>query len=243
MNKLLGVNIDHVATLRQARGVNYPDPLEAAEVAVKSGADKITFHLREDRRHIQDLDVHRLKHSINAPLNFECAATDEIIEIVTTIKPDRCMIVPEKREELSTEGGLDVIKWSEKLAIYIDKLHTADIAISLFIDANNDHIEAAHKMGVKFIELHTGHYCHSVSEVDIENELSRLKDATQFALAKDIEVSAGHGLTIFNLARLVDEIPDIVEYNIGHSIVARSVFIGFENAVKEVKDILTRRTT
>ena len=233
----LGVNIDHVATLRQARHTSYPDPLEAVKLAIKGGADQITIHLREDRRHIQDHDLNRLKDSIEIPLNLEMAAVDEITTIACALKPATATLVPERREELTTEGGLKVIG-NASLPPVIERLKNAGIQVRLFIDPIVTEVEASKKLGVDTVELHTGTYCDVTSDGDIAVELARLKEAANIADQLKLKVAAGHGLHYENVVAILREIPMIVEYNIGHSIVARSVFVGMEQAVGEMKSIL-----
>lgn len=231
----LGVNIDHVATLRQVRGnVKYPDPISAALIAVRSGADQVTVHLREDRRHIQDSDLFALRSVIKSDLNLELAAVDEIVGIACKARPDVCTFVPERRQELTTEGGLEVIKNFDILSGYIRKLKDKSIIVSMFIDADILQVEASKEAGADAIELHTGRYCESRSE----EELIRLKDAAKRAKDIGLHVAAGHGLNYDNVALVVASIPEIVEYNIGHSIIARAVFVGLETAVKEMKALI-----
>lgn len=235
--KSLGVNIDHVATLRQARKTIYPDPVEAAHLAIKGGADQITVHLREDRRHIQDGDLGRLKESIRVPLNLEMAAVDEVVEIACSLKPATATLVPERREELTTEGGLEV-SGNRNLTPVIDKLKEAGIRVSLFINPDVGEVKASRDVGADVVELHTGTYCNSSSDADIARELARLVEAANAAQQLDMKVAAGHGLQYENIKAVLREIPAIVEYNIGHSIVSRAIFVGMEKAVHEMKTIL-----
>ncbi len=233
----LGVNIDHVATLRQARGVNYPDPVQAALSVIAGGAYGITLHLREDRRHIQDRDLHLLKESCTVPINLEMAATDEMLHIVENVRPEYCCLVPEKREELTTEGGLDVVGQESRLKEVCQRLRVADIKVSLFIEASTAQIEAAKRCGAPVIELHTGHYANAETADDRERELQRLASATTFAKAQGLMVNAGHGLHYNNVAPIA-AIPEINELNIGHSIIAEAVFVGMENAVRRMKELM-----
>ncbi|MBI4211606.1 MAG: pyridoxine 5'-phosphate synthase [Deltaproteobacteria bacterium] len=237
MTARLGVNIDHVATIRELRHTAYPDILEAAIEAKRGGADQITIHLREDRRHIQDADLDRLKAWSGLPLNLEMAATDEMVRIAVEARPERCTIVPERREELTTEGGLDVVKQYRELEPLIKRLGRAGIDVSLFIDPETSHIAAAHALGITFIELHTGQYSDAPSQ-EMAAELNKLQQATKRGLHLGMQVAAGHGLHLGNVPEIVLAIPEIVEYNIGHSIVSRAVIVGLRAAVAEVKDIL-----
>lgn len=236
---LLGVNIDHVATLRQARLTSYPDPVEAALLAEKAGADSITLHLREDRRHIQDDDVFRLKSVMQTAMNLEMAVTDEMVSIAEKVKPEYCCLVPEKRQELTTEGGLDVADNKKTISRTIQKLHDAGIRVSLFIDADERQILAAAEVGAKVIEIHTGHYANAINQSEIQLQLQRIIKSTELASTNGLQVNAGHGLTIDNVSGIA-AIDDIVELNIGHSIIARSVFLGIESAVKEIKTIMLK---
>jgi len=234
----LGVNIDHVATVRQARGVAYPDPIQAALLAISAGADGITLHLREDRRHIQDRDLHVLKERCTVPINLEMAATAEMIRIAETVRPEHCCLVPEKREELTTEGGLDVVGQESQLTEACRQLGTAGIEVSLFIDPDLQQIEAAKRCGAPVIELHTGHYADAITEDLQEQELQRIKEATTFAKTQGLIVNAGHGLHYKNV-QAIAAIPRINELNIGHSIIAQAVFEGLENAVRRMKDLIS----
>ena len=229
----LGVNVDHVATLRQARKALKPSPLEAAILALKAGADGITAHLREDRRHIQDHDMLELSKKAQ-PLNMEMALTEEMIKIATRLKPKNCCLVPEKREELTTEGGLDVISSSEKIKDAIILLKKAGITVSIFIDPDHEQIECAADTGAPFIELHTGKYANAKGS-SRKAELKRLCSAAKFANSLGLQVNAGHGIDYDNIDGIL-EIPHLVELNIGHSIVALSVFCGIEKAVKLMKN-------
>ena len=230
----LGVNVDHVATLRQARGVDYPDPVEAALLAETAGADSITVHLREDRRHIQPHDVSRLREILDVPLNLEMAATADMVAFALEIKPPKCCLVPERREELTTEGGLDVVGQVTALAGRCGQLADAGIEVSLFIDPDADQISAASTLNVPVVELHTGRYAEAA---DRARELQSLRAAAELAGRAGIQVNAGHGLTVDNVAA-VAQIPELVELNIGHAIVARALFLGFEGAVREMRETL-----
>ncbi|MEZ8695298.1 pyridoxine 5'-phosphate synthase [Vibrio splendidus] len=234
---LLGVNIDHIATLRNTRGTQYPDPVHAAEIAERAGADGITIHLREDRRHIRDRDVRILRETIQTRMNLEMAVTEEMVEIALNIKPEFACFVPEKREELTTEGGLDVKGQLKKVKAATQKLCEAGINVSLFIDADREQIAAAKECGAPFIELHTGHYADAKTEQDQQNELKRIASAASYAVELGITVNAGHGLTYHNVASIA-ALPDIYELNIGHSIIGRAVFDGLSKAVAEMKEVI-----
>lgn len=234
----LGVNIDHVATLRQARGTNYPDPIEAARLAIVGGADQITIHLREDRRHIQDSDVERIKSEIDKPLNLEMAASDEIVAIACRLSPDTATLVPERREELTTEGGLDVAAQLFHLRDVVQRLTDAGISVSMFIDPEFSQIDASLSLGVHAVELHTGAFCDAKGDVDASRELNRLRIAAGYAKKSSLRLCAGHGLNYDNIHAVIRALPEVVEYNIGHSIIARAVFVGLEEAVSEMKRLL-----
>ena len=234
----LGVNIDHVATLRQARRTPYPDPVTAAGLAELAGADQITAHLREDRRHIQDRDLRLLKQTVQTKLNLEMAATPEILNIALDVKPDTATIVPERREELTTEGGLDAQHHRDHLKKYVQNLRDGDIQVSLFIDPDLDQVRAAHRLDAMAVELHTGKFCEARGEVDRRAELQRIIDAARAASKLGLRVAAGHGLNYNNLTELV-RIDEIEEYNIGHSIIARAVLTGLDAAVREMLGLLT----
>jgi pyridoxine 5-phosphate synthase len=227
----LGVNIDHVATLRQARLTRYPDPLYAAMEAETAGADAITLHLREDRRHIQERDVELLKQTSQIRMNLEMAATEEMIRYAIGMKPEDCCLVPEKREELTTEGGLDVAAQQQSITRACGQLADAGIRVSLFIDASSEQLQAAVETGAPCVELHTGHYADAA---DSKTELTRIADAVQLGLDLGLQVNAGHGLDYHNVQEIA-AIPGISELNIGHAIVARAVFVGFREAVVEMK--------
>jgi pyridoxine 5-phosphate synthase len=235
--RLLGVNIDHVATIRQARGTRYPEPVQAALLAEQAGADAITLHLREDRRHIQDRDVEILIDTIQTRMNLEMAATDEMLRIARIIRPSDCCLVPERREELTTEGGLDVLSQQPMLRDYCAALAEAGVRVSLFIDADHRQINAAAAVGAPVIEIHTGHYADATGEGQIEREFKRIVDAVEFGLRNDLQVNVGHGLDYHNVRRIA-AIDGVSELNIGHSIVARALFTGFEEAVATMKRLI-----
>jgi pyridoxine 5-phosphate synthase len=237
MRVRLHVNVDHVATLRQARGTDYPDPVEAAVLCEHAGADGITVHLREDRRHIQDRDVALLRRTVKTLLNLEMAATDEMVEIAVETRPDVVTLVPERREERTTEGGLDVAGQRERLAAVKARLDEAGVALSLFIDPEEAQVRAAAALGVHAIELHTGDYCHAAREDARRAELRRLAEAANVARehAPTLRVAAGHGLTRRNVAALVERVPSLVELNIGHALVSDAVFFGLEEAVERFR--------
>lgn len=234
---LLGVNIDHVATIREARKGIEPDPIHAAVLAELAGADQITVHLREDRRHISDRDVLLLRQTIKTKLNLEMAVVREIIDIAKQIKPDSVTLVPEKREEITTEGGLDVKNNFDGVSAAINELQSAGIPVSLFIDPDLDQVEWAYKSGVKQVEFHTGQYANARSEAERTQELARLSEAARVASNLGITVKAGHGLNYQNV-QAVAAIPSIVELNIGHSIVSRAVLTGLNEAVSTMKHLM-----
>jgi len=233
-NILLGVNIDHIATLRNARGTRYPDPVHAAEVAERAGADGITVHLREDRRHINDRDVRILKETIQTRMNLEMAVTDEMVSIALDTKPEFVCLVPEKREELTTEGGLDVAGQLEKIKVATQKLTDAGIKVSLFIDADRAQIDATLACGAPFVELHTGHYADAETEEAQQAELEKIASAATYAHGLGIKVNAGHGLTYHNV-KPIAALPELYELNIGHSIIGRAAFDGLNKAVADMK--------
>jgi pyridoxine 5-phosphate synthase len=235
----LGVNVDHVATLRQSRRTTYPDPIAAAILAELAGADQITIHLREDRRHIQERDLQIMRRTVTTRLNLEMAATQEMVKIAYEVKPDVVTLVPERREELTTEGGLDVVAGRDAVRRIVKTLHDADIKVSLFIDPDLDQVKAAHRAEAEVIELHTGRYCDARLAADRRRELSRILDACKAATKLGLEVAAGHGLNYQNV-NPVAAITEIEELNIGHAIVARAVLVGFERAVREMKALLDR---
>jgi pyridoxine 5-phosphate synthase len=228
----LHVNIDHVATLRQARGERYPDPIPAAGICEMAGASGITMHLREDRRHIVDRDLEIMRRVVTTVLNLEMAATDEMVGIARVRKPDICTIVPEKREERTTEGGLAVASDLHHIRDVTDALHEAGIRVSLFINADIEEIEASKTVGADTVELHTGEYCH-IKPVEAAKELSKIVTSAKAASDMGIEVAAGHGLHYHNV-RAISEIPEIVELNIGHAIISRAVFVGLDAAVRQM---------
>jgi pyridoxine 5-phosphate synthase len=232
----LGVNIDHVATIRQARRTYEPDPVLAAGLAELGGADTITVHLREDRRHIQDRDVRILKDTVHVKLNFELSCAPEIVDICCQTMPAQATLVPERREEVTTEGGLNLLSNSSIVRAAIDKLNEHGIEVSLFIDPDREQIEKAHALGVKAIELHTGKYA-LTKNAEQRFELDRLSNAGLLATDLGLRLHAGHGLTYQNVIP-VAQIPHMHELNIGHSIVSRAVFVGFQTAVKEMKDLI-----
>jgi len=232
----LGVNVDHIATLRQARGTTYPDPMQAADIARKAGADGITVHLREDRRHIQEHDVYSIKGNIALPLNLEIAATNEMVKIAKTVLPYECMLVPEKREELTTEGGLNVGSQIPELKDVVVQLQESGILVSLFVDADPKQIEASRETGAQVVELHTGTYA-DCDESQREKELSRIKKGAAMAHNIGLQVNAGHGLHYQN-TQAIAAIPEIVCLNIGHAIVSRAALAGFYEAVFSMKQLM-----
>ncbi|KZN47962.1 pyridoxine 5'-phosphate synthase [Pseudoalteromonas luteoviolacea] len=234
---LLGVNVDHIATLRQARGTSYPDPAHAAAVAEHAGADGITIHLREDRRHIQDRDVYVMAKTIQTRMNLEIAVTDEMLDIACEVKPEYVCLVPEKREELTTEGGLDVIGNQQKVADAVEKLAEAGIKVSLFIDADKAQIDAAKATGAPYIEIHTGAYADAHSDSEQKAELERIREGVQYAYGLGIVVNAGHGLHYHNI-KPIAEMTEIYELNIGHAIIARAAIDGLEKAVRDMKRLM-----
>lgn len=233
----LGVNIDHVATVRQARRIDEPDPAYAVALAELGGADGITIHLREDRRHIQDRDLYVIKSVAKTRLNLEMACVGEIIDIAIDAKPDMCTLVPERREEITTEGGLDVKNNFDLVKETVAKLSKNNIEVSIFIDPDEEQIDEAFKTGARIIELHTGRYANAKG-VEREKELDRLKEAAAFAQSKKMLVSAGHGLNYINVYDIV-KIKGLYEVNIGHSIIARSIFVGLTEAVRQMKNIIS----
>lgn len=234
---LLGVNVDHIATLRQARGTTYPDPVHAASVAEHAGADGITIHLREDRRHIQDRDVYVMKDTLQTRMNLEMAVTDEMLDIACEVKPVFCCLVPEKREELTTEGGLDVAGQLEKITAATKRLADENILVSLFIDAETDQIDAAKAAGAPYIEIHTGQYAEAESEEAQAEELERLTKGIEYAASIGLKVNAGHGLHYHNV-KPIAAIPEIIELNIGHAIIARAAIDGLEKATRDMKRLM-----
>lgn len=234
---LLGVNIDHIATLRQARGTRYPEPIQAALIAEQAGADGITAHLREDRRHIQDRDIDLLQQMLHSRLNLEMAVTDAMIAIAGQLKPAACCLVPEKREELTTEGGLDVAGSLTKIREACAELAASDIEVSLFIDPDFKQIDAALQAGAPVIELHTGRYADAESKQLQMQELNRIRAAAAYAHQLGLQVNAGHGLTFHNV-QAICQISEIRELNIGHSIIAQALFSGLEQSVRDMKQIM-----
>ena len=234
---LLGVNIDHVATIRQARGTRYPDPIQAAILAEQAGGDSITLHLREDRRHIQERDVEMLKGILLTRMNLEMAVTEEMLRIAETVQPQDCCLVPERREELTTEGGLNVAGQMDRITEACNRLADAGVKVSLFIDADAEQIEAAAKCGAPAIEIHTGHYADAASLLDQAAELKKIIESVNLGVELGLQVNAGHGLSYQNV-KPIAAIPAIKELNIGHAIVARALFSGFSDAVRDMKCLM-----
>lgn len=233
----LGVNIDHIATLRNARGTSYPDPVHAAAVAEHAGASGITIHLREDRRHIKDRDVYTLAKTLQTRMNLEMAVTEEMIQIATDVKPPFVCLVPEKREELTTEGGLDVKGQFDKVKDACDRLAAIGSKVSLFIDADKSQIQAAADCGAPFIEIHTGHYADAETDEEQADELVRIAEGVEFAASIGLVVNAGHGLHYHNV-KPIAAIKDIYELNIGHAIIARASIDGLDKAVRDMKTLM-----
>jgi pyridoxine 5-phosphate synthase len=233
----LGVNIDHVATLRQSRGTRYPEPIQAALAAEQAGADSITLHLREDRRHIQDRDVEMLIGILQTRMNLEMAVTEEMLAIAERIKPADCCLVPERREELTTEGGLDVVGQKDRIMEACERLAKAGVRVSLFIDAEPEQVTAAAECGAPVIELHTGHYADASSNNEQQKELNRIAQAVELGLESRLQVNAGHGLHYHNV-QAIAAMPGVRELNIGHAIIARSIFTGLPEAVAEMKRLM-----
>lgn len=229
----LGVNIDHVATLRNARGGVHPDPLVAARIAWEAGADGITLHLREDRRHIRDADAHRIKQGVSLPLNFEMSATEEMLAFALTLRPHACCLVPEKREELTTEGGLDVLAHHERLHGYIARLKASGARISLFVAPDKAQLKAARDVGADIVELHTGHYCELAASARAP-ELASLREAARYAHGLGLECHAGHGLS-YETVGAVAAIPEIVELNIGHFLIGQALYEGLYTAIRTMR--------
>lgn len=238
MTIYLGVNIDHIATLRQARGTRYPDPIQAAIEAEQAGADSITLHLREDRRHIQERDVAMLADILQTKMNLEMAVTDEMLAMAEKYRPSDCCLVPEKREELTTEGGLEIAGQIAKMKDACQRMAAANVTVSLFIDPDKKQIDASLECGAPVIELHTGRYADAETVEEAEKELKIIVDAAEYAHKLGLQVNAGHGLHYHNVSKIA-AIPSLVELNIGHAIVARSVFTGFQSAVREMKQLMT----
>ena len=233
----LGVNIDHVATLRQARGTVYPDPVQAAIEAEQAGADAITMHLREDRRHIQERDVELVQQVKQTRLNLEMAVTDGMLDFATRVRPEDCCLVPERREELTTEGGLDVVGQEQKVTDAVKRLGAAGVRVSLFIDAEAMQVEAAARTGAPVIEIHTGHFADAKTWKAAQQELARIQLGIRKGLELGLQINAGHGLHYHNVQDIA-AIPGVQELNIGHAIVARALFTGFQEAVREMKSLM-----
>jgi len=233
----LGINIDHVATLRNARGTTYPDPIQAALLAEHAGADLITLHLREDRRHIKDADVRAIRPQLMTRMNLEAAITTEMIDFACEIKPQDVCLVPEHRAEITTEGGLDVVRYFSQVQTAVRQLQAQGIRVSLFIDAVKEQIQAASESGATVIEIHTGRYADAVNATDQQAELARIKHGVLLGKQRGLRVNAGHGLHYTNV-QAIAAIPEINELNIGHAIVAQAVFAGWEKAVREMKAIM-----
>ncbi|WP_312426103.1 pyridoxine 5'-phosphate synthase [Serratia sp. (in: enterobacteria)] len=234
---LLGVNIDHIATLRNARGTQYPDPVQAAFIAEQAGADGITVHLREDRRHITDRDVRLLRQTIQTRMNLEMAVTDEMLDIAIELQPHFCCLVPEKREEVTTEGGLDVAGQLDKMSVAVERLAQAGILVSLFIDPDHRQIDAAVAVGAPYIEIHTGAYVEAQGELAVQAELHRIAVAAAYAAEKGLKVNAGHGLTYHNVQPIA-ALPEMHELNIGHAIIGQAVMSGLPAAVADMKVLM-----
>ncbi|ABB32114.1 pyridoxal phosphate biosynthetic protein PdxJ [Geobacter metallireducens RCH3] len=233
----LGVNIDHVATIRQARGGVEPDPVAAAALAELAGADGITIHLREDRRHIQDRDLKLLRQTVKTKLNLEMAATAEMVAIALSVKPDMCTLVPEKRQELTTEGGLDVRIAMQGIAEAVERLQNGGIAVSLFVDPDPDQVKASSKVGSDYIEIHTGAFADAKDWKSEQDELERIGNAIKLGAKLGLGINAGHGLNYTNI-RKVAALGGIEEYNIGHSIISRAVLVGLDRAVRDMVDLI-----
>ena len=232
----LGVNIDHVATIRNARGGKFPDPVRAAKLAAQAGADGITAHLREDRRHISDEDIERLSTEIDLPLNLEMAATNEMLEIALRHRPHAVCIVPEKREERTTEGGIDAARQQQRLAPFIKQLSAAGVRVSLFIEADREQLDAAVTLGAPVVELHTGAYCNA-GDLQREEILQALRPAASYGAASGLEIHAGHGLTYDSVAPIAS-ISEIRELNIGHFLVGEAIFVGLEQSIRQMRDLM-----
>lgn len=238
----LGVNIDHVATIRNARGGGHPDPVRAAHLAAEAGADGITAHLREDRRHISDDDIARLMSEITLPLNLEMAVTEEMLEIALRHKPNACCLVPERRQELTTEGGLDVLAMNDRLQAFVTRLKDAGIRVSLFIDPDREQIDAAAEVKADIVELHTGPYCHAVIDQDqkrTDTELARLAEQARRAAEQGLEIHAGHGLTFDSVAP-VAAMPEVLELNIGHFLIGESIFGGLHSTIGRMRALMDK---
>jgi len=240
--KKLGVNIDHIATLRQARGGRDPEPLYGALIVEHAGADGVVVHLREDRRHIQERDLRLLRQILSIPLNLEMAPVDEIVKIAVDVRPHTATLVPERREELTTEGGLDVRSNRDRIRDVVSALHDAGIEVSIFIDPDITQIETTHNIGVKKIEIHTGRYAEAVTPSEKKSTREEILKAALFARDMGLKVAAGHGLNYTNVSDIAN-IEVIEELNIGHSIISRAIFVGLERAVKEMKELIFRAST
>ncbi len=242
MSVRLHVNVDHVATLREARGTRYPDPVAAALCCERAGADGITVHLREDRRHIQDRDVELLRALLQTRMNLEMAATDPMLEIALRTRPDKVTLVPERREERTTERGLDVVGDAGRITPVVRRLQEAGITVSLFIDPEREAVRASAELGVEEIELHTGSYAEAVGEEGRRAQLTRLREASDEAgrVAPRLSVAAGHGLTLRNVPALLEGVPRIEELNIGHALVGDALFLGLEGAVRAYREVIAR---
>lgn len=234
---LLGVNIDHIATVREARGTRYPDPVKAALDAEQAGADGITVHLREDRRHIQDRDIRVLREVMRTPMNFEMGITEEMLKLAEEIRPEHICLVPETREELTTEGGLDVVAQEARIVSAVERLQAVGCEVSIFLDADEQQILAAKRVGATTIELHTGHYADAVTPAEQSTQLELIRKAAQFSLKQGLVVNAGHGLHYHNVEPIA-AIAGINELNIGHAIIAHALFVGFSAAVAEMKALI-----
>ncbi len=234
----LGVNIDHVATVRELRKTRYPNPVACAALAEKGGADQVTVHLREDRRHIQEEDVRELRRSMRIPLNLEMAPTQKMVSFAAEVRPDVVTFVPERREEKTTEDGLDVAALEPALQRLVPELKQQGIEISFFINPDLQQVDAAVRLAAERIEFHTGPYAHAYDNGSYQKHLNLLQQCSENALSKGLEVAAGHGLNYENTEELIRQIPDLLELNIGHSIISRALFVGLEKAVREMKDIM-----
>ncbi|WP_193180094.1 pyridoxine 5'-phosphate synthase [Nisaea sediminum] len=235
----LGVNIDHVATIRNARGGQHPDPVRAARLAAEAGADGITAHLREDRRHISDGDIERLTREIDLPLNFEMAATDEMLEIALKHRPHAACIVPEKREEVTTEGGLDAAGLHNHLTRFCSELKGAGIRVSLFIEADKRQIDAAVSLGAPVVELHTGAYCEATTDAERAAHLERIREAARYGAGRGIEMHAGHGLS-FDTVGPIAEMPEFHELNIGHFLIGEAIFGGLDSSIRRMRALMDK---
>ena len=242
MRQRLGVNVDHIATIRQARRAEYPDPVEAALIAETAGADQITVHLREDRRHIQERDVEVLRRVVKTELNLEMAATQEMVNFALRVQPDTVTLVPERREELTTEGGLDVVGNKDSLQGVVRALQEGQIRVSMFVDPDLDQVQASHKLSAHAVELHTGRYCEARRFKDRSDELVRIRDAAKMGVKLGIGVAAGHGLNYVNVVP-VARMSDIIELNIGHALVARASIVGMDVAVRDMLALMRDAST